>query len=253
MLTLSTTPESSAESQARLDAISAALAAMGTDIFSTMFGASGILAEAVVVAAQAGARSVTLEMFPAGPEADMLASSAGFVLTRELLQLRRSLPLGPPWEPYDPVEVRAFRPGTGDEQAWLEVNNRAFAEHPEQGGWTLETLHSKMVQPWFDPDGFLLHEREGRLAGFCWTKVHNLENPPAGEIYVIGVDPDFQGRRLGQPLTRAGFEWLAGKGLTRGLLYCESDNASALGIYSRLGFVVATTHRWYTHHLPGRS
>jgi mycothiol synthase len=141
--------------------------------------------------------------------------------------------------------VRPFRVGQ-DEQAWLEVNNRAFNWHAEQGGWDAATLADREAQPWFDPEGFLLHERDGRLAGFCWTKVHPDNDPPLGEIYVIAVDPAFQGLGLGRALAVAGLNWLADRGLGTAMLYVDGDNAPALHLYERLGFTVDHVDRAYT-------
>jgi mycothiol synthase len=153
---------------------------------------------------------------------------------RELLQLRAPLPPAALQDAASPpVPVRPFRPGR-DEQAWLEVNARAFASHPEQGSWTLADLERREREPWFDPRGFLLHEEGTRLAAFCWTKVHL--SPVLGEIYVIGVDPDYQGRGLGRALTRAGLGHLATRGVPTAMLYVERDNTPALVLYRSLGF-----------------
>src|SRR5947199_223127 len=85
---------------------------------------------------------------------------------QQVLNLRRPLPVAEGWS----IAVRPFRPGA-DEDAWLRVNKRAFAGHPEQSAWTREMLEVRERLPWFDAGGFLLHEDDGRLAGFCWTKV----------------------------------------------------------------------------------
>lgn len=176
------------------------------------------------------------------PGAVALARRFGFVRTRILLQLRRSLrtPL-PPLELPDGVRLRSFVVGQ-DEPEFLRVNNAAFDWHPEQGGWGLHQVRERQAEPWFDPEGFLLAvDGSDRVLGFHWTKVHPTgdgEHPdePVGEVYVLGVDPAVQGRRLGTVLTLAGLYHLRDRGLNQVLLYVESDNTPAVRLYTELGF-----------------
>src|SRR5436190_21688549 len=84
---------------------------------------------------------------------DRIAADADLGRGRDLYQMRVPLPVDEAWQ----LDTRPFRPGE-DEAAWLEVNNRAFEWHPEQGGWDVETLKEREAEDWFDPEGFLLHE-----------------------------------------------------------------------------------------------
>ena len=156
----------------------------------------------------------------------------GFTEERELRQLRRSLP--PEDEPRFPpaVRVEAFMPGV-DEQTWLDVNNRAFSGHPENGRWTLDVLGDRMRQPWFSSEGVRMAWIDGELAGFCWTKRHNDQ---MGEIYVIAVDPAFQGHGLGRALVLEGMRHLTEQGQSEVMLYVDADNRAGLALYDQLGF-----------------
>lgn len=195
-----------------------------------------------------GASHVSIWVFGADVDADALGIGRGLAVERELWQMRVPLPVAarPRW-PIG-VSVRTFVPGA-DDRAWLEVNNRAFAADPDQGGWTYETLAARMAEDWFDPDGFLVVDDDGRIAGFCWTKVH----PPApphephalGEIYVIGVNPDDQGRGLGRALTTGGLDHLHGRGIDVGMLFVDAANTPAVGLYRALGFVTTRIDRAY--------
>jgi mycothiol synthase len=184
------------------------------------------------------------------------AAADGFTNVRELWQMRR--PLGPGAPPLPPATVpdgfaaRTFRPGR-DEQAWLAVNARAFAHHPEQGRMTLDDLLLREAEPWFDPAGFFLVEQVGDdsavLAAFHWTKVHGHDggaHPPIGEVYVVGVDPAFQGAGLGRAATLLGLHHLQERGLTRAMLYVDGDNAAAVATYTRLGFTQTAVDVMYT-------
>ncbi|MFK4245600.1 mycothiol synthase [Micromonospora chokoriensis] len=180
------------------------------------------------------------------PSAAALGVDLGFTRARVLWQLRRSLaaPLGEPRLP-DGVALRAFRPGA-DDAAWLTVNARAFAEHPEQGRWTSDDLRVRLAEPWFDPDGFLLAEETGtgRLLGFHWTKVHERPGTARiGEVYVLGVEPTAHGGGLGRALTTAGLAYLRDRrGLDRVMLYVDESNTGAVALYERMGFA-----RWSAH------
>ena len=202
-----------------------------------------LVAAALDIVAAEGGGHVHVWVNKPRPEHDEIAAANGLTRGRDLYQMRRSLPVPEAFE----IETRPFRPGLDDE-AWLAVNNRAFEWHPEQGGWDEATLKARQAESWFDPDGLLVYEAEadhGRLAGFCWTRIHAEDHPPLGEIYVVAVDPDFQGRGLGRRLVLAGLDHLAKAGLAIGMLYVDAANRGAVKLYIDLGFDVDHIDRAY--------
>ena len=187
--------------------------------------------------------------------AEALAVHAGYSRSRVLWQMRKSLLAHlPPLQTPDGARFRQFDEGQ-DEAAWTALNNAAFAQHPDQGGWSQDDILLREKEPWFDPAGFLLAERvdegvEPKLIGFHWTKIHGSTgkhaHEPIGEVYVLGVHPSARGMRLGPALTIAGLRYLRSRGLSQVMLYVDESNTAAIAIYSKLGFTRWDTDVSYT-------
>lgn len=182
------------------------------------------------------------------PATEQLPVRLGFRPERRLVRMARPLP-GP--EPSFPaqVEVRGFIPAT-DADAWLQVNNAAFAGHAENSDLDREDLRRRMELDWFDPDGLRMAWWDDDLAGFCWTKRHGTTD---GEIYIIGTHPTYQGHGLGRALVLEGMRHLAEGGCRRVFLYTEGDNERAVALYESLGFEVEVVHRSFIEELGPRT
>lgn len=178
------------------------------------------------------------------PAARALASALGLHPVRELLQMRRPLSDLPAMTGTHQVRTYA---GPDDDAELLRVNNAAFSWHPEQGGWTAADIGERRAESWFDPAGLFLAFDGPKLLGFHWTKVHSRD---LGEVYVVGVDPDAQGRGLGAELTLLGLHHLAARlGPEADVtLYVEGNNTAAVKTYRRLGFVVYSADVAYAAH-----
>jgi mycothiol synthase len=181
------------------------------------------------------------------------ARGQGLQVVRELFVLGRRFDEA---GPLDPVRLpaglvaRAFRPGQ-DEDEWLRVNAAAFAHHPEQGRMTRADLDARMAESWFDPAGLILVVPEAdpaTVAASHWTKRHT---PKVGEVYVVAVDPAYQGKGLGRPVTMLGLEYLRDAGVEDVILYVDGDNPAALKVYRGLGFTTRSVDRMFARP-PGR-
>ncbi|WP_085998477.1 mycothiol synthase [Nocardia vinacea] len=203
----------------------------------------GIGAELVSAALVKGGSGARVWAHGNRPAAEALATRLGLRTARELWQMRRSLATPELPELVVPVGIalRTYE-GSADDAELLRVNNAAFAWHPEQGGWTERDIAVRREESWFDPKGLFIAVDPAdpdRILGFHWTKVHYEENPPVGEVYVVGIDPAAQGRGLGRLVTLAGLRYLRERGLPEVLLYTEADNTAAVRTYTRLGFATA--------------
>ena len=155
---------------------------------------------------------------------------------RRILKLHRSLQA-----PISPV-THNFEFITFDTQLhpklWLELNNKIFISHPDQGNWAIADLENRMSEPWFDPAGFFLCLHDDVIVGFCWTKIHQdlVNADPVGELYVIGVDPEEHSKGIGKTVCNEGLIYLRSKGIKESILYVDADNEAGKGLYTSLGF-----------------
>ena len=155
---------------------------------------------------------------------------------RHILKLYRSLQEPIAHIPHS-YQFITFRPEIHT-QPWLELNNVIFASHPDQGNWALADLENRMNEAWFDPKGFFLCVQSGKIAGFCWTKIHRdfVNQDPIGELYVIGVDPKESAQGIGKAVSTEGLIYLKEKGIKQAMLYVDDDNEAGKGLYKTLGF-----------------
>ena len=118
-------------------------------------------------------------------------------------------------------------------------------------------LRAKIKEPWFDRTGFFVAidqtgqlgrgmAKDGRMLGFHWTKVHPNG---VGEVYVIGVDPDAEGRGLAKALLVRGLAYLRDHDCREVILYVEGDHEKAVGLYEKYGFTVRNRDVLYAQHL----
>ena len=143
--------------------------------------------------------------------------------------------------------IRTFIPDF-DNQAFLSLNNKAFANYPDQGGWSEDDLRVRLNETWFDQKGFFVAKDKGELIGFCWTKIHGAHthshsgedddhgHDALGEIYVLAVYPDYKGQGVGRDLTITGLNYLKYQGLNNVMLYVGVENKPAFNLYKSLGF-----------------
>ncbi len=156
---------------------------------------------------------------------------------RHILKLHRDLTTQSLPQATHGFTIECFNTAT-HKQAWLDLNNKVFAQHVDQGNWAMADLENRMAEPWFDPQGFFLATQSGEIEGFVWTKIHQdlVNQDPVGELYVVGTAPEHHGRGIARALSVEAINYFVTKSLKHAMLYVDADNEKALKLYQSLGF-----------------
>lgn len=125
------------------------------------------------------------------------------------------------------------------------LQNRAFA-----GGWnycpnTPGELHYRMRMHGSEYSDTVLLSMGKALVAYCWTRPRRTAHGHAGVIWMIGVDPDWHGKGLGQAILAESVHRLRDGGAAVIDLTVNEENDSALNLYRQAGFVPTGHTVWY--------
>ena len=85
----------------------------------------------------------------------------------------------------------------------------------------------------------------GTAVGFVAVKLHSDDS--MGEVYMIAVDPSFQGRGIGSALMEFALEWMTEAGMSIAMVDTGGDpgHAPARRTYEKVGFRLLPIARYF--------
>ena len=85
----------------------------------------------------------------------------------------------------------------------------------------------------------------GSIVGFVAVKLHSEDS--MGEIYMVAVDPDFQGQGIGTDLIEFALSWMKDAGMSVAMVETGGDpgHERARRTYEKLGFGLLPVARYF--------
>ena len=177
-----------------------------------------------------------------------LLTQMGFTIVRRFLELRMDLSKTPLPE-IEKISAR-YRPlHPGEEERLTHLQNRSFTGSWGYNANTVEEILYRIHLPNCSAEDIILVFDRDNPIGYCWTRTNFWKNKDTGRIYMLGVDPDYQGRGLGKRLLLAGVSYLKDKGLQVAELTVDRENKVACTLYKSVGFKLWTSSLWYEKRL----
>jgi mycothiol synthase len=182
---------------------------------------------------------LTLTNWDKDCDATPLLERFNFVPARYFLQMRIDLGRGlaePVWP--DGLEPRSFSSGPDDAELFASFR-KAFADHwgnteVEEAQWWSENRDAPNAG--FDPALWVVVREGGTIAGFSICREREDDGETIGWISLIGVQPPWRGRGLGEALLVHSLHALHSRGRRRAALNVDVDNTTgALRLYTKVG------------------
>ncbi len=135
--------------------------------------------------------------------------------------------------------ARAWDPVRDSIPGLVELLNTCFADHPTPVSWAEAAIRASHEAPGFDPEDILLvapADAPDRAVAFCRARFYADEDPPFGEVKLVGVLPEWRGRGLGRALLRWGVRHLQDGESPTTALAVSAANVRAVRMYEAHGF-----------------
>ncbi len=208
--------------------------------------ATKLLGYATHRAKESGAKAAHVSIPQDNTVARSVLSRLGFRLVRRFLELRLNIP-EIRWQDIDQTALRYRHLQRGGEDRLTEIQNRSFA-----GTWgynpnTVEEIIYRTNLSNCSPEDIILACDGDKPIGYCWTRTtyEAAAGEGKGQIFMLGVDPDYRGRGVGKAVLLAGLSYLKNKGLRVAELTVDSENKAACALYRSVGFKTWMRSLWY--------
>jgi len=208
--------------------------------------ASKLLRRAICRAQELRVRVVHVNI----PEDNTIARNAlskmGFKFIRQFLELRLDISRVR-WQYSNQCTVKYRNLQRGEESEVAQLQNRSFT-----GTWgynpnTVEDIVYNTNLSGFSPEDIVLACEGDKVIGYCWTRIicGAATDRRKGQIFMLGVDPDYRGRGIGKRVLLAGLSHLKSKGLQIAELSVDDENKEARALYQSVGFELRANSLWY--------
>ena len=209
--------------------------------------ATKLLSCAIRRARELGAKVAHVNIMEDNAVAKSVLSRLGFSLVRRFLKLRLDI-ADVHWLDINRAALECRYLQRGEEDKLTQILNRSFADTWGYNPNTVEEITYKTNLSNCSPEDVVLACDGDRVVGYCWTRVAcegGATSQRKGQIYMIGVDPDYRGKGTGKKMLLAGLAHLRSKSLQVAELTVDSENKAACALYQSIGFKVQASSFWY--------
>lgn len=136
----------------------------------------------------------------------------------------------------------------------IAAKNHRFSRFYYDGNFPVE-LCDKFYETWIEnscnnfADAVIVADVDGFPAGYITCSLTNQ----TGQIGLLGIEPSFQGKGIGNALLNGSLRWFTGQGVKKTVVVTQGRNISAQRLYQKNGFITADIKLWYHKWFTGKS